>query len=372
MAIERRAFLAAAGGALAWLAVPAHAAGTPLHYLGGRRMADGRFAVAIADGQGRTIKMIPVPGRCHGFARRPGTTEAVAPARRPGTFCAVFDVSDHHAEANYFQSARGRHFQGHGVFDPSGRTLFTTENDYDKGRGVIGIYDATDGYRRIGEYASRGVGCHELILLKDGRTIAVANGGILTHPDSGRAKLNLPTMAPNLAYIALADGRLLDRFQAPDARRRKLSIRHLAELADGRIAVACQDEGAVGEGLPLVGLHRPGGGPGAFAVLQAPAAAWQAMAGYCGAVAADPAGRLIAASAPRGNRILFWDGATGAPAGELDLVDGCGVAPGPIAGTFAASSGTGIFVTGRRGAKPDGRPDHDGLPWDNHLLAVPA
>ena len=188
----------------------------------------------------------------------------------------------------------------------------------------------------------------------------------------GAENLNLPTMAPNLAYIDLADGHLLDRFQAADDRRRKLSIRHLAELADGRIAVACQDEGAVGEGLPLVGLHRPGSGDGAFAVLQAPAAAWQAMAGHCGAVAVDPAGRLIAASAPRGDRILFWDGATGTPVGELDLADGCGVAPGPAAGTFAASSGTGAFVIGRPGAGSDGRPDRAGLPWDNHLLAVRA
>ena len=46
-------------------------------------------------------------------------------------------------------------------------------------------------FARVGEFPTHGVGPHELLLLGDGRTLAVANGGIETHPDFGRAKLNI-------------------------------------------------------------------------------------------------------------------------------------------------------------------------------------
>ena len=94
-------------------------------------------------------------------------------------------------------SVAGRHFFGHGVFSPDGALLYATENDFENAAGMIGIYDARANFERIGEFPTHGVGPHELLLLDDGRTIAIANGGIETHPDFGRAKLNIPTMKPS-------------------------------------------------------------------------------------------------------------------------------------------------------------------------------
>ena len=51
---------------------------------------------------------------------------------------------------------------------------------------MIGVRDATDGYRQIGEFAAHGVEPHDIALLADGRTMVIANGGIRTHPDSRR------------------------------------------------------------------------------------------------------------------------------------------------------------------------------------------
>ena len=42
---------------------------------------------------------------------------------------------------------------------------------------------------------------HEAILLADGKTLAVANGGIETHIETGREKLNLDFMQPSLALV---------------------------------------------------------------------------------------------------------------------------------------------------------------------------
>ena len=47
---------------------------------------------------------------------------------------------------------------------------------------MIGVRDAQDGYRQIGELPSDGIGPHEATLMPDGKTLVVANGGIRTHP----------------------------------------------------------------------------------------------------------------------------------------------------------------------------------------------
>jgi hypothetical protein len=373
MDTTRRTLLGLGAGGLVFLMAPGvWAAPSGPRYLGVRRLGDGRaepyrFAACVADAEGRILRRVDLPARGHGFALRPDGKLAVALARRPGTCAAAFAI-DGDGPAQVFHAPARRHFQGHAVFEPSGRHLFATENDYDNARGCIGVYDAADGFKRVAELPSHGVGCHELVLMPDGQTAAVANGGILTHPDSGRAKLNLGTMRPNLAYVDLRNGTLQDTIEYPDDRRHKLSIRHLAVFDDGRVVFACQDQGAASDGLQLVGLHRPGSGR--IEDLEAPEATTLGLNGYCGSVAVDRGGKLAAVSAPRGNRVLFWDTLTGDLTGSVAIADGCGLAPGPTDGSFVLTSGTGAFVIGG----PDRatlRGNVQGAPWDNHLLAVP-
>src|SRR5207237_5891958 len=126
---------------------------------------------------------------------------AVVVARRPGTFAVVCDPKGQTAPVT-IASVEGRHFFGHGVFAPDGKLLYATENDFERGQGVIGIYDVAGGYERIGEFPTYGVGPHEMILLPDGKTFAIANGGIETHPDYGRAGLNIDRTDPTLRSLA--------------------------------------------------------------------------------------------------------------------------------------------------------------------------
>ena len=72
---------------------------------------------------------------------------------------------------------------------------------------------------------------HEAMLLGDD-VICVANGGIETHPDFGREKLNLSTMKPNVAFIDRLTGDLISlRELPPDLHQ--VSLRHLAPDARG-------------------------------------------------------------------------------------------------------------------------------------------
>src|SRR3546814_3241530 len=121
------------------------------------------------------------------------------------------------------------------------------------------------------------------MMLPDGHTLAVCNGGIRTHPDFPRAKLNLATMRPSLAYIDRHKGRLIAEARWPDDRH-QLSIRHLDVAADGTVAVGMQYKGPKGDVMLLVALHR---GAGALVPLAMPEAVRLGLGQYIGPVAFD-------------------------------------------------------------------------------------
>ena len=140
------------------------------------------MASRILTEAGKLVHALDLPERGHDITFDPVSRRSVVFARQPGTFAVVFDHTGE-AEPVTIASVEGRHFYGHGVFSPDGALLYATENDFDNAAGMIGVYDATDGFRRIGEFATHGVGPHELLLCPDGKTLAIANGGIETHPD---------------------------------------------------------------------------------------------------------------------------------------------------------------------------------------------
>ncbi len=104
-------------------------------------------------------------------------------ARRPGTF-AMISIPRVRMNRS-FPHAAGCHFYGHGHFSPDGRLLYASENDFDGNRGVIGVYDAKDRFKRIMEFDAGGIGTHDMTVSDDGRLLIIANGGIETHPISG-------------------------------------------------------------------------------------------------------------------------------------------------------------------------------------------
>ncbi|HIP78592.1 MAG TPA: DUF1513 domain-containing protein, partial [Kiloniellaceae bacterium] len=271
--------------------------------------------------------------------------------------------------AGQIEAAPGRHFYGHAAFSPDGRWLFVAENAYAEGRGVIGVYDAVAGYRRSRELPSHGIGPHELAMLSDGRRLVVANGGIRTHPESGRRKLNLETMRPSLAYVDAANGALLQRFTLPGELHR-LSIRHMAVTADDQVCLALQNEGPRDRLVPLAGRQR---GEAPIALMPGPEDVLRRMRHYTGGAALDDGGLVLAVSAPRGGLVSFWLPQEGRWLGSLAVPDGCGLAGAGGAGRFAVSSGAGRLLlhdafSGRSETlRDDGR---SGLAWDNHLLAV--
>ncbi len=334
-------------------------------WLGARADALGRFHASGIDGRGRRVFDLPLPARGHGAAVHPRGHRAVLFARRPGDYAAVIALDTGTVE-RMAPAAPGRRFNGHGVYSADGRTLYATENAYDEERGVIGCYAVDAGYRRVGEFTSAGLGPHDIRLLGDGRTLVVANGGLLTHPDAPRVELNPATMKPNLAYVSATDGRCLVRVQPP-GEWHQLSLRHLALGRDDTVAVAAQYRGSPDGAVPLVALHRADWP--ALVWLHAPEAERRAMRQYCGSVAFDRGGRRLAVSCPRGNRITLWDPRQRRFQGAVDIADGCGIAPAGSGSDFVVSNGFGELFRLPENGDPQ-RLAADGGHWDNHLIAL--
>ena len=367
--IERRAALGLLSAGLlgSLLPCPLRARNVEPLYLSAHAGNNGDYSVIGFRSSGVPVFEIELPERGHSFAVSPDGRSAVHFSRRPGVFALAIDLIRGTTLAA-FSPPDNRRFQGHGAFGADGQRLYVSENDFEKARGVIGVYDVANGYARVGEFPSYGIGPHEIALLPDGSTLAVANGGIATHPDMPRVKLNLPEMSPSLTYIDRRNGALLAEYRM-DAALHQLGIRHLAIGRNATVAVAMQYEGPRDDLVPLVALKRGN----ELRPLSMPEATLRAMKQYCGSIAFDSSGRIIATSAPRGNIVTFQDADTGVWLSTVPVIDGSGIAPSTRPGCFIATSGLGdvFHINARSGhAQALGGRLHAGGHWDNHLVTT--
>lgn len=353
--VDRRSFLRAAGASfLATLSPRALFAleRSDAVFASGFRAPDGTFGIGLVAEDGTFIDRIDLPDRIHGLGHSPATGLSVAFARRPGTFAVIFDARKR-SEPILIASPDDRHFFGHGHFSPDGRLLYASENDFDANRGMIGLYDARDGYRRIGEYSTYGIGTHDLSVSDDGRLLIAANGGIETHPDFGRTKLNLDHMEPSLALIDAATGTLVERHTLPETLR-QLSTRHIDLDDKGRVWFACQYEGPRNDLPPLVGHFGKGED---LTFLSLPDETTIGLANYVGAIAVNRREGLVGLTSPNGGRFVVLDAGSGRVLREESIADAAGIAAAPHG--FAVSSYDGRFA-GRR----------EDVAWDQHVASL--
>jgi hypothetical protein len=369
--LDRRQLLAAGGGVLlAGLLGPSLdlAAQSKAFFATAVRMPDKSFAVQLLNELGQPLVTHALEDRGHDVALSPDGSVCVAFARRPGRFMLAFSTSGA-SEPQLIWAPVDRHYFGHGAFSRDGRLLYAAENafleDDETTHGVFGIYDVAAGFKRIGEHLSYGVGPHEILLMPDGVTLAVANGGIMTHPDYRRIKLNLEDMKPNLAFVDVSSGELLDKMEL-SSELHQLSIRHMSIDNDQRVWFGCQHQGDLSEVAPLVGSYKR---DGRVRMSDIPEDLLYSLRNYVGSVMCNSEGSLVATSCPRGGKILYWDASKGHFLGETALRDGCGIAAWGQG--FVMSNGLGEF--GRVALPAESAFDvshhQSGLAFDNHMIA---
>ncbi|MBV1934292.1 MAG: DUF1513 domain-containing protein [Parvibaculaceae bacterium] len=310
--------------------------------------------------------LIPTQGvRLHKAVQSPDGETILAVARRPGTL--GFAYNQKTSKQSQFKSAAQRHFFGHAHFSQTGTQVFTTENGYDAEEGRIGVRNVAEAYAQIADWSSYGIGPHDLVMSKGGSEIVVANGGILTHPDQPRAKLNIETMDPSLSVIDTTSGRLLHQARLPQ-HLHQLSIRHLARAGD-IVLFCCQDQIRRFETVSLLGKMT---NRGELVLFDAPGDMWRRMQGYVGSVETDPSETYVVATSPRGGLALFWTIEGGHYVGSVHAPDVCGAAKGDHAGELVLSTGAGDMLTV---SLTSGKPSlvacqTTSLRWDNHLTRL--
>lgn len=332
-------------------------AGSPA-YLSAAKMPDGRFVMCGLSAEGVQKFSIPLPARGHAATAHPTRPEAVAFARRPGSYALVLNCTNGEVIAQLAPPSDSQ-FNGHGTFSRDGSILYTSEVIATSSEGRIGLWDAADMYRRIGSRPSGGIGPHDLKRLPGSDTLVVANGGIQTDPDD-RTKLNIDTMRPNLTYLD-ASGQITDQIELPPEYRQN-SIRHLAIAADRTVAFALQWEGDTADSAPLLGLHKQGTAP---KLCDVPEAEMFVMQGYAGSIAFDAVGTTVAITSSHGGAVQIYR-RDGSFLAGLSRPDASGIAPGKTG--FVLTDGFGS-ISSLINQTLTPLTVGDAL-WDNHLVAL--
>lgn len=319
-------------------------------------------------GQGERFRL-PVEQRVHAPLQRPASDEAIFVARRPGTVIYVVDVQQGVIKQQ-IPAQPQRHFYGHAVFSNDGRWLYVPENAYaEQGRGKLAVYDAQANYQRVQEFDLGGIGPHQLALMPDGLTLAIALGGIQTHPDLQREKLNLATMQSALLFIDSRNGQISERFDAP---HQHLSFRHLDVAPDGTVVVGAQFQTAANPDQsydgPLVFLQRAKQPPQAFAASEE---VWLAQHHYIASVAVNAVNAvssLAVTTSPRGGMVNLWQLEQGKLLHSFPVRDVAGAGYLPDQNQFVVSNGLGqlFAVTDQLQLLAQAPATR----WDNHLSVV--
>lgn len=392
LTLSRRAFLRQSALASTGVVIGSRLVGCtqpsdtpPVRVVSAADRIDGSHVLVVTEVGGpegvRVLSEIPVADRGHGAALCLHRGWVALAARRPGRQLIVVDLTNGELVVT-IEAVAARHFFGHAVFDQSGRYLYATENVFVPGElttvepleAVIGVYDLDRGGERVREFRTHGVGAHELAFFDDD-TLVVANGGIYTHPELAREKLNLETMDPSLVLLDASSGALraqyrllqeeVEAFATRDAdvgQAHQLSVRHLAVSPDGRVFVALQYEGEREHRVPLMAVldgER-------FAPLGLPSEVLESLQNYVASVVCDEAGVLL--SSPVGDRVIALD-PDGQYLHDVRIPDVCGL--GCSGGVRLATAGTGaIYLFEAGGAQVVSAFEPPRYKWDNHLALV--
>ncbi|MFT4918685.1 MAG: hypothetical protein ACI8RU_001302 [Zhongshania aliphaticivorans] len=291
--------------------------------------------------------------------------ELVFFSRRPGREMYIVD-SKHGGLLHTISSENGYHYYGHGCLSADGRYLYTTENHIaGDGAGSIGVYDCQQDYQCVGHMDCDGIGPHELALMPDGKTLAIAIGGIKTLPASGRKTLNPDTMTPALHYLDIASGQVVERHAAPHF---QLSLRHLDVSSSGQVIIGAQFQGSLPSRLPLVYSHQRGGALTAMSYGELPL---QFKQDYIASISIDTQGIHAVTSCPRDNLVCLWDLRSLQLQGVYPLRDSAGAIYDAAYQQFILSNGNGqLMALKPEQAKLIPLAYAPGTHWDNHLTLL--
>lgn len=235
------------------------------------------FTVAMA---------VDLPTRPHGLMHLQGD-EYLIVARRPGDWFLRLNIRS--GENLRVWQDDARHLNGHSALH--GDLLYTTETDLLSGTGALGVRSHHT-FELLEVWPTKGKDPHQVLFMPKGSLgidepfLLVANGGIPTHADMGRTRLNQLPMDSSLVALHPCTGKLLNQWALSDSR---LSMRHMAlHAGSGVVGIAMQAHhgtAALQNAAPVLALLDKQG----LRVVGESAG----VKGYAGDIAATPLGFVV-------------------------------------------------------------------------------
>lgn len=263
---------------------------------------DGTYGLGIVNLITQEEYFISVPQRCHSMALSRINSQILFFDRRPGQ--SFYVVSARSFKVRQVVEAPTQYrFYGHGCFSLDERYLFVTANHLKTFFGTILVYDSKNNYELVDRFSSGGIGPHEVVRHPVKDILYICNGGLKTHPDSGRKILNLESMNSNLTILPINSRESLSHFSAPSS---KLSLRHLSVNAHGDAVVGFQDKDFFpGDNKPLVGFYTEK--TKTFSRASVSEELFTLSKGYVASVAMDEESKRAVVTCPKSGKVILWD-----------------------------------------------------------------
>jgi uncharacterized protein len=281
------------------------------------------FSLDLLDLEALRTHSVPLEFLAHGFATKPGEETVAALFEKRGPNAAVVELLE--ARVRPIVAGPGRKFYGHGLFSPDASQLYAVEIDTETHEGLLSVRDASS-FEVTGEIPTGGKNPHDALLLDDGKTLVVTNGGGALGSDA----------AASVAFIDLPSRRVVDIVPIPDE---NLNAGHVAIGKDGSIAVVSAPRDGLPGATSLGGLSLRHGARGSLERMQEPRDVTARMVGESLSVAIHESTGIVAATHPYGSVLTLWNLAQRRMLRSFDLVSARGVTVTLDGRYFAVSHG---------------------------------
>lgn len=269
---------------------------------GGSFFKDGvqRFVLTMIDldGDRKTARLIGTSFLPHAITIDPNDATKAAVFEKKGPGACLVDLA---AAKNLrpLVSPPERHFYGHGAYSTDGTLIYATESYLDDDhRGALVVRDAKT-FEELGTVPTFGTAPHDCMLVDDGNTMVVTNGGGVL---KGGAR-------PCITYVDLKANKLIEKVELKAPR---FNTGHLAINQQGDLAVvSAPREGLPGKGPGLGAISlRPHGAH--IATMRKPKKVAERMKGETLSVLIHEAGfddgerDCVFATHPEGDMVTVW------------------------------------------------------------------
>jgi hypothetical protein len=268
------------------------------HIIGGGafdQQGDRHYVVAVIDldADEPTPSLIPVTFLGHGVAFNPADPTKAAVFEKKGPGACYVDLATGELISTISTPAH-RHFYGHGIYSADHSLLYATESLLNEHRrGVLTVRDAKT-FEELGTLPTFGTSPHDCLLIDDGKTMVVANGG---GDLKGGAR-------PCVTYVDIEHEKLLEKVELKAGR---FNAGHLAISSAGDLVVVSAPRDGLSANVPKLGAIslKPKGKP--LATVTKPQKVAAAMKGETLSVVIDESRGAVMATHPEGNMVTLWD-----------------------------------------------------------------